>query len=245
MTEGDRTASSRLRRLEELKGLLKSREHVTAAELSSELGVSLRTLNRDLVLLRDTGVPIESDRGRGGGLRLHRHWSIGRVNLDYREAIDVLLSLAVAEKLGSTLFLGHVKSTRNKLAATFSPSHRPKIRLLRRRILMGPPASPEVMSSYAPPTARGGSVCEAFFEMKQLKIVYLDRSGRRTARAVEPQFLYLSWPVWYLLAWDELRSDVRTFRIDRIVHAAKGANGFALRPEGPFLTAVEGSGVPL
>lgn len=245
MSEGDRAASSRLRRLEELKGLLKSREHVTAAELSAELGVSLRTLNRDLVLLRDTGVPIESDRGRGGGLRLHRHWSIGRVNLDYREAIDVLLSLAVIEKLGSALVLGHVKSTRNKLAATFSPSHRHKIRLLRRRILIGPSASPEVMASYSPPAVRGGSVNEAFFEMRLLELVYLDANGRRSAREVEPQFLYLSWPVWYLLAWDQLRNDVRTFRVDRIAHAAMRADGFAFRPEGPFLKAIEGSGVPL
>ena len=62
-----------MRRLEELKGLLKAREHVTAAELSAELGVSIRTLNRDLEILRDSGIPIESDRGRGGGLWLQRN----------------------------------------------------------------------------------------------------------------------------------------------------------------------------
>src|SRR5262245_3605263 len=109
--------NSQLNRLEELKSLLSSSEQVTAAELAGALGVSLRTLNRDLVLLRDSGMPIDSDRGRGGGLRLHRHWSVGRVNLDYREAIDALLSLAVAERLGSALFLEHARSTRNKLAA--------------------------------------------------------------------------------------------------------------------------------
>jgi predicted DNA-binding transcriptional regulator YafY len=165
------------------------------------------------------------------------------VHLDYREAIDVLLSLAVAEKLGSALFLEHVRSTRNKLAATFSPAHRERIRLLRRRILIGEPASPEVLASYdAGRRPRGNAVNEAFFEMKQLEVVYSDARGKRSLRLIEPQFLYLSWPVWYLLAWDRMREDVRTFRIDRIVKAAKRTEGFALRAERPFMKAVEDTG---
>ena len=87
---GDRATSARLHRLEELKGLLKAREHVTIAELSSELGVSVRTLNRDLEVLRDSGVPIETDRGQGGGLRLQRNWALGRLHLNPAEAIDLL-----------------------------------------------------------------------------------------------------------------------------------------------------------
>ena len=69
----DRSTTSRLNRLEELKGLLKAREHITAGELAAELRVSLRTVRRDLEILRDGGMPVESDRGRGGGLRLHRY----------------------------------------------------------------------------------------------------------------------------------------------------------------------------
>jgi predicted DNA-binding transcriptional regulator YafY len=240
---GSRDTSSRLQRLEQLKSLLAARNHITAAELANALNVSLRTLNRDLAVLRNAGTPIESDRGRGGGLRLHRQWSIGRVHLDYREAIDVLLSLAVAENLSSALFLEHVRSTRNKLAATFAPAHRERIRLLRRRILIGEPASPEVMTSYdAKQRLRGNSINEAFFEMKQLEIVYSDGRGKRSTRQIEPQFLYLSWPVWYLLAWDRMREDVRTFRIDRIIKASKRTEGFALRTERPFMKAVEDTG---
>lgn len=188
-------------------------------------------------------MPIDSARGRGGGLRLHRHWSIGRVNLGYREAIDALLSLALAEKLGSSLFLERITTTRNKLAATFSPSHRDKIRSLRRRILIGEAATPGVMASYdARQAVRRGAVTEAFFELKRLQIAYVDGHGRRTVREVEPQFLYLSWPVWYLLAWDELRGGVRTFRIDRIVESEIIPQGLRLRDERPFLQAIEDAG---
>lgn len=239
----DRDTTSRLQRLEELKSLLVSRDHITAAELAAALAVSLRTLNRDLALLRESGMPIDSARGRGGGLRLHRHWSVGRVNLGYREAIDALLSLAVAEKLGSSLFLERIRTTRNKLATTFSPSHRDKIRSLRRRILIGEAATPGVLASYdAGQAVRRGAVTEAFFELRRLQITYVDGQDRRTVREVEPQFLYLSWPVWYLLAWDELRKGVRTFRIDRILESAITLKGFRLRDERPFLRAIEDAG---
>jgi predicted DNA-binding transcriptional regulator YafY len=78
--------------------------------------------------------------------------------------------------------------------------------------------------------------------MEQLEIVYSDDRGKRSAPQVKPQFLYVSWPAWYLLAWDRMREDVRTFRIDRIIKASKRTEGFALRAERPFMKAVEDTG---
>src|SRR5262245_27330101 len=146
-----RADSSRLRRLDELQGLLKAREHVTAAELAAELGVSLRTLNRDLELLRESGVPIESDRGRGGGLRLQRNWALGRLHLSPVEAIDLLLSIAIAERMNSPLLLQQLAPIKRKVASAFSEGYQGRIRDLRKRILVGQPASPRVMASFTPP----------------------------------------------------------------------------------------------
>ena len=67
--------------------MLADRDYTTAGELAAELGVSVRTLHRDLALLRDFGIPVDSDRGRGGGLRLEHGWSLGRVHLSESEAI--------------------------------------------------------------------------------------------------------------------------------------------------------------
>ena len=58
-------------RLEELKGLLKGRDRSTGEALAAELGISRRTLHRDVAILRDNGLAIEAARGRGGGMRLH------------------------------------------------------------------------------------------------------------------------------------------------------------------------------
>src|SRR3712207_7090491 len=49
-----------------------------------------------------------------------------------------------------------------------------------------------------------------------LPISYEDQHGVLTDRDVEAQYLYYNVPVWYALAWDHLRDDVRFFRIDRI-----------------------------
>jgi predicted DNA-binding transcriptional regulator YafY len=236
----DRRTSSRLQRLEELAGLLKSREHVTAGEAAAELGVSVRTLNRDLGLLRDGGMPIEADRGRGGGLRLQRNWALGRLHLSPAEAIDMLLSLAIAERMSSPLLLQQLASIRRKIAAAFSESHQQKIRALRRRILIGRPASAAVAASFAPP-GRGahGAIADAFFNMRCLAIDYVDRTGARTAREVEPQFLYLNIPVWYLLTWDRSRAAVRFFRIDRIKSASLLEARFRQADPRPFLAAAE------
>ncbi|MDE1992114.1 MAG: WYL domain-containing protein, partial [Rhizobiaceae bacterium] len=213
-----RTADgTRLNRLEELKGLLRERESATAAELAAEMGVSLRTLNRDIALLRQSGLPIDADRGRGGGMQLHRSWSLGRLHLDHMEAIDLLLSITIAEKVGSPLLLQHLSSIKRKVSAAFAEGYQGRIRSLRRRIIVGAPATQNVISSYVPPNpANLTLVSQAFFEQRHVVIDYVAQDGSVTSRRIEPQFLYLSAPVWYLVTWDHLRDGIRTFRVDRI-----------------------------
>ncbi|WP_119301451.1 helix-turn-helix transcriptional regulator [Dongia deserti] len=235
-----RAIPSRLHRLEELKGLLKAREHVTAAELSAELGVSIRTLNRDLEILRDSGVPIDSDRGRGGGLRLQRNWALGRLHLSPAEAIDLLLSIAIAERMNSPLLLQQLAAIKRKIVAAFSESYQGKIRALRKRILVGAPASERVIASFSPPQRSAlTGIAEAFFNTRCVAIEYVDQNGVVTSREVEPQFLYLNVPVWYLLAWDRLRGAVRFFRIDRIRSVKPLQASFRLADPRPFLAEAE------
>ena len=235
-----RDTGSRLHRLEELKGLLRARDHSTAAELAVILGVSLRTLNRDLQLLRDSGVPVESARGRGGGLRMHRNWALGWLHLSPREAVDVLLSIAIAERIDSPLLLQELAGIKRKMVAAFSHSHQSRIRSLRKRILIGKPASPRVVASFSPPPRRPlGGIAEAFFDMRCVAIDYIAQNRFVTSRVVEPQFLYLSLPVWYLLGWDRLRDGVRYFRVDRIKSVRLLDSTFRLADPRPFLAEAE------
>ncbi|MBL8298204.1 MAG: WYL domain-containing protein [Rhodanobacteraceae bacterium] len=236
---GKRADTSRLDRLEQLQGLLKSREHATAAGLAAEMGVSLRTLNRDLDVLRERGVPIESDRGRGGGLRLQQAWTLGRVHLSAEEAIDLLLSIAIAERMNSPLLLQQLAPIKRKIVGAFSEGYQGKIRALRKRILVGEPASAAVLASFSQPTRALPSIAQAFFNMRCIAITYADQNGVVTEREIEPHFLYLNVPVWYLLVWDKLRGAVRYFRVDRIRAATPTNSAFRLADPKPFLAQAE------
>src|SRR3712207_331780 len=185
-------------------------------------------------------MPIDSDRGRGGGLRLEQGWSLGRVHLNESEAIGLLLSLTVTEKLGSPLLLEGARPVARKIATSFAPAQARRILALRRRILLGAPASTEVLSTYAaPPASVARLLLDAFIRQRHATIRYTDQSGRATKRDIELQCLYYNVPVWYALAWDGLRRGVRFFRFDRITEVHLLGSEFRLRPASLFLQAGE------
>ncbi|MEN9646423.1 MAG: hypothetical protein RL238_3092 [Actinomycetota bacterium] len=231
---------NRVERLESLKLLLAEREYTTANDLADDLGVSLRTLHRDLATLREMGVPVGGLAGRGGGVFLERGWSLGRVHLNDREAMGLLLSVAIAERTGSPLLLDDVRSIERKLVQAFAPSQLDAIRSLRRRVLIGTPASASVIATHGRATASvARPLLEAFIRRRAVSIRYTDPTGAVSTREIEPHYLYFSLPVWYVLAWDRLRDDVRTFRIDRIDRLDIEANTFTVRAAERFIDAVE------
>jgi predicted DNA-binding transcriptional regulator YafY len=171
---------------------------------------------------------------------MHRNWALGRLHLTPAEAIDLLLSVAIAERLDSPLLLRQLAPIKRKLVAAFSDTHQSRIRSLRKRILVGRPASPHVIASFRqPPRGAIAGTAEAFFNMRCIAIDYVDQRGATSTREVEPQFLYLSLPVWYLLAWDRLRGAVRYFRIDRIRSVRALDAVFRLADPRPFLAEAE------
>jgi predicted DNA-binding transcriptional regulator YafY len=227
-------------RLEGLKAILGERDYTTASELADDMGVSVRTVHRDLAFLRDLGIPIESDRGRGGGLRLENGWSLGRVHLSESEAIGMLLGLTIAEKVGSPILLGEVRSLTRKIATSFAPAQARRIRAVRSRILIGTNASSRMLSTYtAPSDAITKPLLDAFANRRVATITYQDQYDTITEREIELQYLHYSVPIWYALSWDRLRNAVRTFRIDRIRGLRILPEQFRLRPETEFLHASE------
>jgi predicted DNA-binding transcriptional regulator YafY len=232
-------------RSERLLGLLVSRPTWTAAALARELEVSLRTVRRDLERLRARGIPVEAERGRGGGLRVPPRAGLGRLLLEPEEAIDLLLGLAVAEGLRSPLLGTRLRSVRQKIAAAFPAEERGRITALRRRILLGPAASSQVLAGLGqarPAVLRPVQV--AFFEQRVLELDYAGVRGT-TRRSVEPHHLLLSWPAWYVLAWELGRDAPRSFRLDRIVSAVATDAPFRLRAPETMMTQAGRAFLPL
>lgn len=207
---------ARADRLELLARLLGDRPGITARELAREFGLSIRTVFRDLDALRERGYPIDAERGRGGGLRLHPNWGLGRVLLSRDEALCTLLALAVAEKLEFPMFALDIARARRRIVDAFPTAQRRRLAPLRERIFVGAPASTAVRQSYATaattPTRR---LQVAFVEERIIRAAYAKEGGEPSVRRLEPHALVINWPAWYLMAWDHVRGGPRTFRLDR------------------------------
>jgi predicted DNA-binding transcriptional regulator YafY len=206
----------RIDRLDLLTRVLRDRPGITVGSLARELNVSVRSVFRDLDHLRERGYPIEADRGRGGGLRLHASWGLGRVLLSSEEALCTLLSLAISEKLSFPMFSADVSRARKKIVDAFPTAERKRIAPLRERIFVGRPASATVRGSYVAPNAGVMRRLQvAFVRENIVSADYVKETGESSTRRVEPHAMLINWPAWYLLGFDHLRGEPRTFRFDR------------------------------
>ncbi|WP_371169908.1 helix-turn-helix transcriptional regulator [Aliiroseovarius sp. 2305UL8-7] len=219
---------------------LKQDAHCTVKDLALQHGVSTRTIARDLSLMRDQGMQIDADRGRGGGVRLDRNWGVGRLNLSYSEAVDLLISIAVAEQMNSPMFLANLGSVRRQLVASFSSKKRNKVSRLKSRILIGVTASTYVQASASAPIKRVvQSVHQAFIDQKVLEIRYQREDGIVSMRRIEPHYLLLKYPIWYVVAFDHLRKKPRTFRCDRMIAASITEARFNLLSKERFQSSLD------
>ena len=126
------------------------------------------------------------------------------------------------------------------MAAAFAPAQARRILALRNRILVGQTASAQVRAGYVfPRRAITEALLDAFARQRTAAVSYEDQQGVVTEREIEPQLLHYNLPVWYVLAWDLLRDDVRLFRIDRMREIRVLPTVFRLRPRDPFLAAGE------
>ena len=204
-------------RLDVLVQILKSGDFWLTADLATELSVSVRTLCRDLEELKRQGYPVETERGRGGGIRLLPNWGVKRMLLSDKEVVSLLLSLAIGEKIGGPLFQTELNLVRRRIFSSLSPEQIKSVRRLKERIFIGEAASKDITLGYEKPLKLSSPNLQmAFINRQKISIVYKDMKGVKSERTVEPHALFLSWPVWYVLTFDHWRKEARTFRIDRI-----------------------------
>lgn len=240
-----RSLPARLNRLEALSDrLLDGQVHAVAA-LAQELQVSPRTLARDLDVLRQQGWELRSTSGKGGGIQIAQRWAAGRMALRSADALELLMALALSEALGLSQANRHAE-LRRQLGRCFAPADRSGIARLRQRIRVASPVSAEVQQTVR---RRDPAVLEvvygAFAQQSVLAITYIDAKEARSRRVIEPQYLLLAWPFWYVLAWDQQRQAVRTFRLDRISSASTQVQRFQVRSAQPFWASCNEVGIVL
>jgi predicted DNA-binding transcriptional regulator YafY len=187
---------------------LRGRRRALAAHgLAETLGVSLRTVYRDVADLQRSGVPIEGEAGVGYMLRQGAEIPPLMFNESELEAL-VVGTRFVRAFGGERLSLG-ARAALLKIVAVLPPDLRERSE--RTRIF-----APEV-SNRIENTGVIDRLHEAISSSQVLRILYRDEAGRETAREIEPLCLVFWGSVWTLGSWCRQRGDFRTFRADRLV----------------------------
>ncbi|MBK1783355.1 helix-turn-helix transcriptional regulator [Prauserella cavernicola] len=189
--------------------LLQARGRVTAAELASELEVSVATARRDLEALSTAGIPVYPQTGRGGG------WSLvggARTDLTGLSAPEAHALFLLAGPLASGS--GEARAALRKLVRALPATLRADAEAAAAATVVDPSGCgernrdrPEVLGLLQQAVVRGHKV----------RLAYFSGARERTERLVDPWGVVDKDDVFYLIAGTERGQ--RTFRVDRIEHA--------------------------
>ncbi|MGH3442400.1 MAG: helix-turn-helix transcriptional regulator [Nitriliruptorales bacterium] len=198
-------------RLLRLLALLPARATWAGDELAERLGVTPRTVRRDVTRLRDLGYAVEAEPGRYGGYRLAGGQALPPLVLSDEEAVAVAIGLRTAALSGVAGLGESALTTLGKLEQVLPSRLRDRVAALgTATVHLGAPVpdtvDAEVLSTVAVACRRG----------ERLLLGYRDREGRTTRRDVDPFRVVHAARRWYLVARDVRRHAWRTFRIDRV-----------------------------
>lgn len=208
-----------------LLSLLQTHRFWPGAELAEQLGVSSRTLRRDIDRLRVLGYSVDATPGVAGGYQLATGTALPPLLVDDDEAVAIAIGLRAA---AGAAVAGIEESSVRALAKLeqLLPSR------LRRRVgalhgnvsvlrwrAPGPLVDADVLSVIA----------QACRDAEEARFEYRRRDGEEASRLTQPHHVVAVGRRWYLLAWDVRREDWRTFRLDRMTDVRPAGARFARR----------------
>jgi predicted DNA-binding transcriptional regulator YafY len=199
-------------RLLRLLSLLQAHREWSGADLADRLGVTPRTVRRDVDRLRELGYPVNASPGTGGGYQLGAGAELPPLLLDDDEAVAVAVGLRTAagqgiEGIGETSVRALTKLEQvlpHRLRRRVGALNAFTVPMLRNTLPSA--VDPAVLTELA-------ALCR---DAERLRFEYRNHDGTPTRRSVEPHRLVCTERRWYLVAWDLDRADWRTFRVDRV-----------------------------
>ena len=192
----------KINRLIEIITILLNRQTVTAKELAERFGVSARTIYRDVDALSSAGVPVYTDKGKGGGISLLEDYTLNKTLLSKSESEGLILALkamgatdypeadALLEKIGS-IFKSNI--AHDWIEVDF-----------------------ESWSSKVNEDNKFSKIRDAIINSLVINFDYINGTGVITNRDAEPVRLMFNAYTWYLIAYCHNRNEHRMFRLSRI-----------------------------
>jgi len=185
---------------------LRARRLTTAAQLSDWLGVSQRTVYRDIRDLSLSGVPVQGETGVG--YRIDRSYDLTPLMFTRDEVEAVVIGLRMAEAFAGPSLRSAARMALDKVALALPQQRRMEI---------------EEPQLYAPTFhidpalgERVEMIRQAVAARRKLDVSYRDKKEQETSRVLRPLALYFWGTGWSLAAWCESRKDFRSFWLHRM-----------------------------
>ena len=199
--------------------------------IARALGVSERTVYRDIAALREAGHEIDATPGPGGGVRLAPETRPRPVHFEVAEIIGLALSVAILKATPHMPFADSAEEALDRARRALSSERQRAMQRLQRRILIGAEATDRVKASLGTVDDTLLPVFERCFTgTRQMRFDYVDRHGAISSRCIECVAIVLNAPAWYVVAWDVDKDAPRTFRMDRMSSPGCGSALAAQHP---------------
>jgi predicted DNA-binding transcriptional regulator YafY len=193
-------------RLFRLVQLLRARRFATGDQIARELGVSKRTVYRDVADLQGSGVPIRGEAGVG--YRLERGYELPPLIFTGDELEGLVLGARIVSAWGDAGLASAVGSAMTKIEAVLPEALR--------RVLLDTPFFSPALPGAAAMAGELALLRRAIGERRLVRFRYAREDGAESERDARPLGLYFWGKKWTLAAWCELRNDYRSFRPDRM-----------------------------
>ena len=187
---------------------------ITAGRLAARLGVTGRAARRYVAILREAGIPVESERGPYGGYRVGRGLRLPPLMFEASEALALVMAVLdghhqaadPSDPAGSAL---------GKIVRALPEPVAAQAEAVRRATAPAPDRS-----AARPNPQTTTTLVQATIDRVRVRIGYRTEAGREWSQEVDPWAVVVRHGRWYLLCWSHAATAVRAFRIDRVTAVA-------------------------
>ena len=185
-------------RLFEIIYILLDKKSVTAKELAAQFGVSTRTIYRDIDALSLAGIPVYTEKGKGGGISLLSDFVLNKSILSEREQNEILTALHGLSNIKADEAAGVL----NRLSTIFNKT-----------------ATNWLEVDFSDWSYNGDFFADfkiAVLERRVATFDYYNTHGEKTFRRVEPLQLWFKTRAWYVKAFCLTKMDMRLYKLTRV-----------------------------